>query len=201
MKVRNVTAGLTAKVNFKESGGLMRSREQHVIQGVVERNGQKLAKPTISGKWDGSLTAELDSGEQLQLWERNPPPPDPTRYNLTGWAIKLNEITPGLDHKLAPTDCRLRPDQHYMETGDFDKANLEKQRLEQKQRAARQAAEDGEALEPRWFEKVPGARPGEQPTYRYKGGYFEARAAGKYEGCRDIFSSDDTPATEAIEQR
>jgi hypothetical protein len=73
-------------------------------------------------------------------------------------------------------------------------ANVEKQRLEQKQRAARQAAEDGEALEPRWFEKVPGARPGEIPTYRYKGGYFEARAAGNYEGCRDIFSYDESSA-------
>jgi len=72
-------------------------------------------------------------------------------------------------------------------------ANVEKQRLEQKQRAARQAAEEGEALEPRWFEKVAGARPGEQPTYRYKGGYFEARGIRKYEGCRDIFS-DDAPA-------
>ena len=69
-------------------------------------------------------------------------------------------------------------------------ANSEKQRLEQKQRAARQAAEEGEALEPRWFERVPGARPGEQPTYRYKGGYFEARAAGNFEGCRDIFSDE-----------
>lgn len=57
------------------------------IQGVVERNGQKLAKPTISGKWDGSLTAELDSGERLQLWERNPPPPDPTRWPTCGTSV------------------------------------------------------------------------------------------------------------------
>ncbi len=42
------------------------------------------------------------------------------RYNLTGWAIKLNEITPGLDKRLAPTDCRLRPDQHATECGDYD---------------------------------------------------------------------------------
>ena len=67
-------------------------------------------------------------------------------------------------------------------------ANAEKLRLEQKQRAARQAAEEGAPLEPRWFERVPEARPGEMPTYRYKGGYFESRARGKFEGCRDIFS-------------
>ena len=67
-------------------------------------------------------------------------------------------------------------------------ANTEKLRLEQKQRAARQAADEGASLEPRWFERVQGARPGEKPTYRYKGGYFESRARGKFEGCRDIFS-------------
>ena len=46
------------------------------------------------------------------------------RYNLTGWAIKLNEITPGLDRKLAPTDCRLRPDQRATEVGDYDEVCL-----------------------------------------------------------------------------
>lgn len=35
--------------------------------------------------------------------------------------MTLNEITPGLEKKVAPTDCRLRPDQHYMEVGEFDK--------------------------------------------------------------------------------
>ena len=42
------------------------------------------------------------------------------RYNLTQWAIQLNEITPGLKEKLAPTDCRLRPDQHHLELGEYD---------------------------------------------------------------------------------
>ena len=37
-------------------------------------------------------------------------------------------------------------------------ANEAKLRLEQKQRAARKAAEEGVPLEPRWFESVPGAR-------------------------------------------
>jgi hypothetical protein len=45
------------------------------------------------------------------------------RYNLTRWAIQLNEITPGLQEKLAPTDCRLRPDQHYLELGEYDQVS------------------------------------------------------------------------------
>jgi hypothetical protein len=35
---------------------------------------------------------------------------------------------------LPPTDSRLRPDQRYLENGEFDMANSEKLRLEQRQR-------------------------------------------------------------------
>ena len=66
-------------------------------------------------------------------------------------------------------------------------ANVEKQRLEVKQRAARKAAEQGDPIEPRWFHRVPDAVPGETPVYKYKGGYWEARQAGNWQGCRDIF--------------
>lgn len=66
-------------------------------------------------------------------------------------------------------------------------ANVEKQRLEVKQRAARKAAEEGDPIEPRWFQRVENSVPGETPVYTYKGGYWEARKAGNWEGCRDIF--------------
>ncbi len=42
------------------------------------------------------------------------------RYNMTKFAIYLNEVTPGLKGKLAPTDSRLRPDQHALEQGVYD---------------------------------------------------------------------------------
>ena len=35
---------------------------------------------------------------------------------------------------MPPTDSRLRPDQRHLESGEFDAANAEKLRLEQKQR-------------------------------------------------------------------
>lgn len=40
----------------------------------------------------------------------------------------------GLKEKLPPTDSRLRPDQRHLENGEYEKANLEKQRLEKRQR-------------------------------------------------------------------
>ena len=36
--------------------------------------------------------------------------------------------------KLPPTDSRLRPDQRYLENGEYEMANSEKLRLEQRQR-------------------------------------------------------------------
>lgn len=42
------------------------------------------------------------------------------RYQLSRFAIELNELTPGLKSKLPPTDCRLRPDQAALEHGKFD---------------------------------------------------------------------------------
>lgn len=44
-----------------------------------------------------------------------------------------------MEDGVAPTDCRNRPDQRYMENGNWDEANLEKSRLEEKQREARKA--------------------------------------------------------------
>lgn len=93
-------------------------------------------------------------------------------YNFTSFAVTLNELEPGMERLLAPTDCRLRPDIRAMENGEIgtirplpdtggkvgltrifqnvfiflcflsvlfysDLASTEKERLEEKQRAAR----------------------------------------------------------------
>ena len=56
-------------------------------------------------------------------------------------AIELNELEEGV----ALTDSRLRPDQRYMETGDWDQANKVKVMLEEKQRAVRRKREQESA--------------------------------------------------------
>lgn len=43
---------------------------------------------------------------------------------MTRFAICLNELTPGLREKVAPTDSRLRPDQLALEEGVFDKVRI-----------------------------------------------------------------------------
>lgn len=76
------------------------------VHGVVQdRNGKTLA--TLFGKWDESMYYVIgdSSGkgkgcESLSdarlLWKRSKPPEFLTRYNLTRFAITLNELTPGL---------------------------------------------------------------------------------------------------------
>ncbi|GJY12742.1 oxysterol-binding protein [Tanacetum coccineum] len=176
---------LSCKLRFKEQSIL--ERNPHQVHGFVEdTNGKKHA--TIFGKWDESIyytTGEgtsktKETGEENMLWKRTMPPINLTRYNLTSFAITLNELTPGLKEKLPPTDSRLRPDQRHLENGEYDKANSEKLRLETRQRMSRKLQENG--WKPRWFQKD-----GEDGTYRYVGGYWEKREEQNWEDCPNIF--------------
>ncbi|CAH8325892.1 unnamed protein product [Eruca vesicaria subsp. sativa] len=175
-------------LKFKEQSIL--ERNPHQVNGYVEDVcGKKAA--TVFGKWDDSLyyvagdrvskTKVSDPASNASLlWRRTKPPPNVTRYNLTSFAITMNELTPGLKEMLPPTDSRLRPDQRHLENGEYEKANLEKQRLERRQRMSRQLQESG--WRPRWFKKQR-----ESETFKYTGGYWEARGDRTWDDCPDIF--------------
>lgn len=78
------------------------------VQGVVkDADGRKVA--TLMGKWDESVHCIISndaskvnshgphqSAGATLLWEKNEPPANPTRYNLSAFAITLNELTPEL---------------------------------------------------------------------------------------------------------
>ncbi|KAK8291222.1 hypothetical protein V6Z11_D06G048300 [Gossypium hirsutum] len=178
----------SCKLKFKEQSII--DRNPHQVHGIVQdRNGRTMA--SLLGKWDesmhyvnGDYSAKGKGQESLSeshlLWRRSKPPKYPTRYNLTRFAITLNELTPGLKEKLPPTDSRLRPDQRYLENGEYEMANSEKLRLEQRQRQARKMQESG--WKPRWF-----AKDKNSGTYHYIGGYWEAREQKKWDSCPDIF--------------
>ncbi|TMW93934.1 hypothetical protein EJD97_010971 [Solanum chilense] len=177
----------SCKLKFKEQSII--DRNPHQVQGIVQdRSGKTVA--TLFGKWDESMhyvNGDFSSGKGFDslseahlLWKRSKPPKDPTRYNLTRFAITMNELIPGLKDKLPPTDSRLRPDQRCLENGEYDRANSEKLRLEERQRQARKMQERG--WKPQWFAKEKGG-----DSYNYIGGYWEAREKGKWEACPDIF--------------
>ncbi|KAL5820924.1 hypothetical protein ACOSQ3_022806 [Xanthoceras sorbifolium] len=173
----------SCKLKFKEQSII--DRNPHQVQGIVQdKNGKTVA--TLFGKWDESMhyvdgDGSKGKGSDPQLlWKRNRPPKYPTRYNFSRFTITLNELTSGVQEKLPPTDSRLRPDQRCLENGEYEKANAEKLRLEQRQRQAHKMQESG--WKPRWF-----AKDKDSDSYRYIGGYWEARETGNWESCPNIF--------------
>ena len=74
-------------------------------------------------------------------------------YGFTRFAIELNEFTDNLRDVLPRTDCRFRPDQRYLEEGNIEKAESEKQRIEEMQRIRRREMEaNKESHKPMWFQ-------------------------------------------------
>ncbi|CAH1400192.1 unnamed protein product [Nezara viridula] len=85
-------------------------------------------------------TYSIDIPNSATLWEATPRPSNSSEfYHFSLFAMSLNELEPGMEKKLCPTDCRLRPDIRKLENGDLDGAAAEKTRLEEKQRDARKA--------------------------------------------------------------
>lgn len=186
----------SCKLKFKEQSII--DRNPHQVHGFVQDNRTGKNVAMLMGKWDEAIYYVLGDpstkpkgydpmSEAMLLWERDKSVTQ-TRYNLTPFAISLNELTSSLSAKLPPTDSRLRPDQRHLEDGEFELANAEKLRLEQLQRQARRMQEKG--WQPRWFRKD-----GEDDTYRYIGGYWEARAEGNWEGIPNIFCQSEPCST------
>uniref|UniRef100_A0A673I8N5 Oxysterol-binding protein n=1 Tax=Sinocyclocheilus rhinocerous TaxID=307959 RepID=A0A673I8N5_9TELE len=132
---------------------------------------------------DVQETVAVIPGSTL-LWRISSRPPHSAEmYNFTNFAMTLNELEPGMEGVLAPTDCRLRPDIRAMENGNIDEASSEKERLEEKQRAARkERAKDDEEWSTRWFQLCTNPYTGSQ-DWLYTGGYFDR----KYTDCPDIY--------------
>ena len=49
------------------------------VRGHLERNGERVAGPALFGRWDEAMYAELPGGQPRLLWQKNPPPAEPTR--------------------------------------------------------------------------------------------------------------------------
>jgi oxysterol-binding protein 1 len=59
---------------------------------------------TLMGKWDQNMYCSITpNAEVTLLWEKNEPSLNPTRYNLSSFAITLNELIPDLKVDLVIT--------------------------------------------------------------------------------------------------
>ncbi|XP_014258693.1 oxysterol-binding protein 1 isoform X5 [Cimex lectularius] len=163
-----------------------------IIRGTWDSKIEIAPVTNVEGVSPGSV--EQKKGPFKLAWERNEPLPDSDKfYNFTLLACQLNEMEPGV----APTDSRNRPDQRYMEEGQWDKANQIKIKLEEKQRAARRkreaTAEEASAegrpyqqYEPIWFKRETDPQSG-NITHVFTGEYWKCKSAGDWSMCPNIF--------------
>ena len=190
----------------------------------------------LSGKWTSHLSlTEKGTDTGKKIWTVGSLVQDASRcYGFTSFAAQLNEITPiesetgnvdGSSSKrnsngsgnssgnaglrLPPTDSRLRPDERAVETGDIERAEALKARLEERQRSRRKVMEEhDEPWVPRWFELASGNGNGDvggssggngnagtasgesEEIWRLKAGkdgYWEQRARGDWSCITDVF--------------
>ncbi|KAL5534160.1 hypothetical protein ACEPAG_621 [Sanghuangporus baumii] len=169
MTVVNHRTGDTCTLTFKPRG--WRGKDAYEIFGHVMDAGRNVVYE-IAGRWNSQLVARAvgtgygvlhpdvaiqsaaspSSQEFVLLWRNTEKPPAP--FNLTPFAITLNDLPDTLRPVLCPTDCRLRPDQRAFELGKYERANELKSKQEDLQRETRRAREEGRlpSHRPRWFE-------------------------------------------------
>lgn len=209
MEVTNHTTGDVAIVDMKQRG--WRASLAYQLSGHVLDNHKK-PQWAIGGHWDSKLFGKKLLGPQHEkegmwgdhdapasakilrdplskgkflVWQVTPRPEVP--FNLTKFAVTLNGIDDNLRKWLAPTDTRLRPDQRLMEDGHYDEAAKEKNRVEEKQRAARKLREQsGERYMPNWFERAKHPITGDA-YWKDNGQYWQMRRDQKLAGTGDIF--------------
>lgn len=192
MEIKCHTTGVTCILDFKARG--WKASTAYIVTGrVLDADGN--VKWSIGGRWNdkiyarstpgyegsvepptssgGNSTAMTKSDQAFLIWEAFPRPNVP--FNLTAFAVTLNDDDPHLLKHVAPTDTRLRPDQRCLELGEYDRGASEKSRVEEKQRATRRRREQaGEEFTPHWFQKDAHPVTGE-PYWRFGRRYWGIR--------------------------
>ncbi|XP_005290932.1 oxysterol-binding protein-related protein 3 isoform X2 [Chrysemys picta bellii] len=125
----------------------------HEIEGsVMDRDGKVVHR--LFGKWHENIYCGTPSSPTC-IWRANPMPKDYEQcYGFTQFALELNELDPQTRPFLPPTDTRFRPDQRFLEEGNIEGAEMQKQRIEQLQRERRKVLEENNLEhQPRFFRK------------------------------------------------
>ncbi|XP_065201788.1 oxysterol-binding protein 1-like [Planococcus citri] len=203
MEIINHKNGSKCRLTYVPYSYFARDQQRKVKGIVINKQGE--AKWMINGTWDNKVeiapvtkvdkeTGSWQTGSYVAVWQRILPSIDSEKYyNFTELACQLNEM----EENIAPTDSRLRPDQRLMELGMWDEANIEKLRLEEKQRQKRKernfqnedATECGDTHqthEPVWFRREMDTHTGDY-TYSYNNLYWDCKDKRDWSRCPSIF--------------
>lgn len=192
MRVNNHATGEYAVVTFKEatspsntlfssfnSNGMYRNQ---VVAKFYDSRGFVVRQ--VQGKWSESLFEEMAEDQYNVLWRCQSPSNAEhcnEDYGFTDFAVELNEITLLEHDKLPMTDTRYRPDQCLFENGQVSDAEDEKERVGQLQRDRRKQFEKNSIIwKPLWFELKEDPHSPTGQSWKYKSGYWTARASGQW---------------------
>lgn len=181
IEVKNITTEDVAHITLKKKGWF--NKDIHVVSGNIMDSSSGEAKYTIEGHWSSSLKViNEETKEEIMAYTSNKPLPDyEYSYFFSEFAMQLN-LPPEFFPNLPRTDSRFRPDQRALENADLELAGNEKHRVEEKQRTVRKIREEkGEEWKPMWFYI------NDEGDWVYKGGYWQAKQYGNFEGIPDIF--------------
>ena len=146
----------------------------------------------VESRWNESTTIiNLKTGEREVTWTKLPFPENwEYMYGMSHFMLQLNYLPKQLIPVIAPTDTRWRPDQRALENGDMKLAVVEKNRLEEKQRAVRMFNEKFDINhKPTYFEEWHNPDDGNQIYYRYNNLYWDRdRAQKDWSRLPDLYS-------------
>ena len=185
MQCTNTKTGEIAEVEFIPENGVKGVR--FPMKGrVVSAEGETVFN--LEGEYDKELRATsvlTGKTEVAAKLSTDRPANYEQQYFFDNFNINANHLTPEMLQKIPRTDARLRSDLRAYENGDWDLAESEKIRLEEKQRAQRKVFEaQGRKYKPIWFE----TDLTNEPPYRFKGEYWKCRETGQWpEEMLDIF--------------
>ena len=194
MEIKNHRTGDVCLLRFKPCGWF--GKEMGVVEGSVTNSSGEI-KYVIIGKWTESIAAfpvlKVEKGKKGKtipipdkdnpriLWRRNSLTLGEEMYNMTEFAVSLNDLG-CVDRKtLCPTDSRFRPDQRHLEEGDLDSASTAKLCLEEAQRQRRREREwSGDVYIPKWFASYDDEYSGLNGWKLLDDVYWEQKASGNF---------------------
>uniref|UniRef100_A0A4W3HCU8 Oxysterol-binding protein n=1 Tax=Callorhinchus milii TaxID=7868 RepID=A0A4W3HCU8_CALMI len=111
---------------------------------IMDQYGKTVQK--LFGKWHEGIYCGSPPSATC-IWRPNSVPKEFEQYyGLTKFALELNELHPDLKSSLPSTDTRFRPDQRYLEEGNTEAAESQKERIEQLQRERRRILEENNMI-------------------------------------------------------
>ncbi|XP_050441329.1 oxysterol-binding protein 1 isoform X3 [Adelges cooleyi] len=217
MTITNHKDGSRCRLSYIPYSYFTRDQQRKVKGYVVNKDNE--VKWVVNGTWDNKVeiapvikyegpvdSPTCQTGSYMLVWQRKIPPADCEKYYyFTTLASQLNEMEEGI----APTDSRYRSDQRLMEFGLWDEANIEKLRLEEKQRIRNSKAhtlnettkqyndnedddEDADqenvksVVKPAWFKRDL-CKWTKTPCYIFTNEYWECKQKQDWSRCPSLF--------------